>query len=181
MFREGLGSPHLAGSPARELSPALSRALADPALQATVPDLEFAHAVLVLDCDPVDDMPILDLRIRKGVSRNGVRLAVATARPGAIGRLSELLVRQEQEVVANAPGIVFVQSLRSGDNVLAVSSWRSVEDMQRYLEQEVTQEFYRALPPHLMGVPSIRTYEVIGPADGPGHDPAGWAGDGGRP
>ena len=31
------------------------RALARPALQATVPDIEFAHAVLVLDIEPVDD------------------------------------------------------------------------------------------------------------------------------
>ena len=93
LFREGLGSPHLAGSPARELSPELSRALADAALQATVPDLEFAHAVLVLDCDPVDDAPILDLRIRKGVRRRGVRLAIASARPGALDPNAEAVLR----------------------------------------------------------------------------------------
>jgi NADH-quinone oxidoreductase subunit G len=84
LFREGLGSGRLAGSAARALAPELSRALADPALQASVPDLEFAHAVLVLDCDPVDDAPILDLRIRKGVRRHGVQLAVAGARPSAL-------------------------------------------------------------------------------------------------
>ena len=92
LFREGLGS----GAPRRQrrrarCPPGLSRALADPALQATVPDLEFAHAVLVLDCDPVDDAPILDLRIRKGVRRHGVRLArreraAARARPERRGR-----------------------------------------------------------------------------------------------
>jgi quinol monooxygenase YgiN len=89
------------------------------------------------------------------------RILEATARPGAIGRLSELLVEQEQDVVANAPGIVFVQSLRSGDKVLAVSSWRSAEDMQLYLEHPVTSRFYAALPELLMGSPSVRTYEVI--------------------
>jgi len=93
LFREGLGSGRLAGSPARTLTPELSRALADPALQATVPDLEFAHAVLVLDCDPVDDAPILDLRIRKGVRRNGARLAVASARPGALDPNAETVLR----------------------------------------------------------------------------------------
>ena len=102
------------------------------------------------------------------------RILEATARPGAIGRLSELLVEQEQDVVANAPGIVFVQSLRSGDNVLAVSSWRSVEDMQRYLEQPVTSEFYAALPQLLMGSPSIRTYEVISSAGADGPGGTGW-------
>jgi quinol monooxygenase YgiN len=99
------------------------------------------------------------------------RILEATARPGAIGRLSELLVQQEQDVVANAAGIVFVQSLRSGDSVLAVSSWRSVEDMQRYLDQPVTSAFYQALPELLMGMPSVRTYEVISP-DGSGAN--GW-------
>jgi quinol monooxygenase YgiN len=93
------------------------------------------------------------------------RILEATARPGAIGQLSELLVRQEREVVANASGIVFVQSLRSGECVLAVSSWRSLEDMQRYLEQPATSAFYAALPELLMGMPSVRTFEVIRPAD----------------
>ncbi|MBA3409112.1 MAG: NADH-quinone oxidoreductase subunit NuoG [Solirubrobacterales bacterium] len=93
LFREGLGAGRLAGSPARALSPVLSRALAAPALQATVPDIEYAHAVLVLDCDPVDDAPILDLRIRKGVRRNDVRLAVASARPGALDPNAETVLR----------------------------------------------------------------------------------------
>jgi NADH-quinone oxidoreductase subunit G len=69
-----------AGSP----SLTLQRALAAPALQATVADLEFAHAVLVLDCEPVDDAPILDLRIRKGVRRRHVKLAIASSRPSSL-------------------------------------------------------------------------------------------------
>src|SRR5918911_1716999 len=100
------------------------------------------------------------------------RILEATARPGAIGRLSELVVQEEQEVVANAPGIVFVQSLRSGDKVLAVSSWRSLEDMQRYLEQPATSTFYARLPELLMGTPSVRTFEVISPSAGDGG--TGW-------
>ena len=91
------------------------------------------------------------------------RILEATARPGAIDRLSQLLVRQEQDVVVNAPGIVFVQSLRSGDSVMAVSSWRTVEDMQLYLDQPTTGAFYQALPELLMGMPSVRTFEVISP------------------
>ena len=105
------------------------------------------------------------------------RILEATARPGAIERLSQLLVQQEQDVVAGAPGVLFVQSLRSGDSVLAVSSWRSVEDMQRYLEQPVTGAFYGALPELLMGTPSVRTFEVISSAGGngaTGRDENGW-------
>ena len=96
------------------------------------------------------------------------RILEATARPGAIERLSELLVEQERQVVAGVPGIVFVQSLRSGDRVLAVSSWRSLEDMQRYLEQPATSAFYAQLPELLMGTPSVRTFEVISSSAGDG-------------
>ncbi|GAA3168826.1 hypothetical protein GCM10010531_22300 [Blastococcus jejuensis] len=94
------------------------------------------------------------------------RILEAKARPGAVDRLADLLVTQNDRVVASAPGALFAQALRSGDQVLAVSSWDSAEAMQRYLDQDVTQEFYRALPELLMGTPSIRTYEVIRPGDG---------------
>jgi NADH-quinone oxidoreductase subunit G len=58
-----------------------------------VPDIEFAHTVLVLGCEPLDDAPILDLRIRKGVRRRGVRLAIATARPSALDPNAGLIRR----------------------------------------------------------------------------------------
>lgn len=103
------------------------------------------------------------------------RILEAKARPGSVERLAELLLAQNDRVVAGAPGAIFSQALRSGDQVMAVSSWRSVEDMQRYLEQDVTREFYRSLPELLMGTPSIRTYEVIGSGSG------GWTGGDGRP
>jgi NADH-quinone oxidoreductase subunit G len=84
LLREGLGSPHLDSRPAGAVSLDEWRALSAPALAATVADLEFAHAVLVLDCEPVDDAPILELRIRKGVRRHHVKLLVATDRPSAL-------------------------------------------------------------------------------------------------
>jgi quinol monooxygenase YgiN len=98
------------------------------------------------------------------------RILEAKARPGAVDRLAELIARQNEQVVTGTRGALFSQALRSGDQVLAVSSWAGVEDMQEYLEQEVTKEFYRALPPLLMGTPTVRTYEVIGGGDG-----GGWA------
>ncbi len=74
---------------------ATARSLAAPRLQATVPDLEFAHTVLVVGCDPLDDAPILDLRIRKGVRRRGVQLAVATSRPSALDANAQVVVRYD--------------------------------------------------------------------------------------
>jgi NADH-quinone oxidoreductase subunit G len=74
LLRETLGSPHVDSRANGALALELQRELADPRLQATVSDLEFAHGVLVLDCDPLIDAPILDLRLRKGVRRHGMKL-----------------------------------------------------------------------------------------------------------
>ncbi len=74
MMREGLGSGQLDSRASGWLALAQQRALAAPALQARISDLEFAHAVLVLDCDPIADAPILDLRLRKGMRRHGMKL-----------------------------------------------------------------------------------------------------------
>ncbi len=84
LFREGLDSGDIDSRAGGGVPLELERALAAPALQASVPDLEFAHSVLLVDCDPVDDAPILDLRIRKGVRRHAVALSVASARPTAL-------------------------------------------------------------------------------------------------
>jgi NADH-quinone oxidoreductase subunit G len=79
LLREGLRSPHLDSRRAGALPLELLQALDDPRLQATVPDLEFAHAVLVLEADPIADAPILDLRLRKGARRHGLKLLTASA------------------------------------------------------------------------------------------------------
>ncbi|HLH65580.1 MAG TPA: NADH-quinone oxidoreductase subunit NuoG [Solirubrobacteraceae bacterium] len=100
LAREALASEDIdsrapAAGGGEPISASSARALAAPALQACVADLEFAHTVLVLGCDPRDDAPILDLRIRKGVRRNGVALAIATARPTALEAGARLSVRCE--------------------------------------------------------------------------------------
>jgi NADH-quinone oxidoreductase subunit G len=55
-------------------------------------------------------MPILDLWIRKGVRRNGVKLAVATARPSALDRNAALTVRyapgEEAALLAALAGVL---------------------------------------------------------------------------
>ncbi len=93
MLREGLQSRDIDSRLRGSVELPLARALAAPALQASVMDLEFAHTVLVLGTEPLDDSPILDLRIRKGVRRNGVRLAVASARPSALDPNAQLSLR----------------------------------------------------------------------------------------
>jgi NADH-quinone oxidoreductase subunit G len=104
LLREGLDSERfdtLAG-----VDPADQHRLAEPALQARVPDLEFAHTVLVIGTEPVRDIPILDLRIRKGVRRHGVKLALATPQPSSLDANAKLALRY-----APGGGAAFVQAL----------------------------------------------------------------------
>jgi NADH-quinone oxidoreductase subunit G len=93
ILRDGLGSNDIDSRGGGEISSVNARALAAPELQASVPDIEFAHTVLLLGVDPLEDAPILDLRIRKGVRRNGVTLAVATARPTHLERNAAHIAR----------------------------------------------------------------------------------------
>ncbi len=135
MLRDGLESNDLDCRAGGTLPLAETRALAAPALQATVPDLEFAHSVLVLDCDPIDDAPILDLRIRKGVRRRGVRLAVATSRPSALDPGAQVVARF-------APGageafLAAVETVRAeGDDVdeLCAAAGAAVDDVRGVAE-----------------------------------------------
>ncbi|MCW3017773.1 MAG: NADH-quinone oxidoreductase, chain, partial [Solirubrobacterales bacterium] len=93
LLREGLGAPHLDSRRAGSLPLSLHRALNEPQLQAKVSDLEFAHAVLVLDAEPVNDAPILDLRLRKGVRRHRLQLAVASPHASLLDANAALSVR----------------------------------------------------------------------------------------
>ena len=93
LLRRGLDSGDIDSRAGDPVDLSIARALTAPAMQATVPDLEFAHTVLLVGCDPIDDAPILDLRIRKGVRRRGVKLAVATSRPSALDPNAQLVVR----------------------------------------------------------------------------------------
>ncbi|MGH2906462.1 MAG: NADH-quinone oxidoreductase subunit NuoG [Solirubrobacterales bacterium] len=106
LMLEGLQSPHFDSRRKGKLNLDIARTLTQPAVTASVPDIEWADAVLVLDSELVDDMPILDLRVRKGVNRNGTKLAVATSRPSSLDSKADQVARY-------APGYsgAFVQAL----------------------------------------------------------------------
>jgi NADH-quinone oxidoreductase subunit G len=115
MLRDGLSSHDIdsrqtpSSHPPKPIGAALAKALATPELQASVPDIEFAHTVLVIGSDLRDDAPILDLRVRKGVRRHGVKLLVASARPNALDPNAAVVARY-------APGAdhEFVAALHRG-------------------------------------------------------------------
>ena len=93
ILREALGSPHIDSRVGRGPSADLILRLADPALSARVRDIDSADIILVVGTDPLHRSPILDLRIRKAIRRNGTRLAVATDRPTALDGGAEAVAR----------------------------------------------------------------------------------------
>jgi NADH-quinone oxidoreductase subunit G len=111
LMREGSRSPHIDSRAAGELALELHVALNEPRLQASVSDLEFAHAALVLDSEPIRDAPILDLRLRKGVRRHGMKLLTATRQE---------LLREPRELAARLAGhgeeivVVWAERLAAG-------------------------------------------------------------------
>ncbi|MGD0453266.1 MAG: NADH-quinone oxidoreductase subunit NuoG, partial [Solirubrobacteraceae bacterium] len=113
LLRDGLGSPHIDSRRASSLPLELYRALDDPRLQAKLSDLEFADAVLVLAADPVNDAPILDLRLRKGVRRHGLKLAIASPKPSSLDPNAAAAVRHAPG--AGAPFVVALSAALTGD------------------------------------------------------------------
>ena len=77
-----LGSPSVTAID--ELDASLARDLGAPELAASVGDLDTAESILVLGTDPLNSMPILDLRIRRAVRHGRTRLVVASERPSAL-------------------------------------------------------------------------------------------------
>ncbi len=97
ILRRGLGSPHVDSRAGGSINRSLAIEFARPELAARVADLDSAESILVIGCDPLHAMPILDLRIRKAARRHGARLALATDRTSALDGGAE-------EVARYAPG-----------------------------------------------------------------------------
>jgi NADH-quinone oxidoreductase subunit G len=93
ILREALGSPHLDSRPSRGPKAEVLRRLAEPNVSAKVRDVDEADAILVLGTDPLHSSPILDLRVRKAIRRNGAKLVVATERPTALDGGAEAIAR----------------------------------------------------------------------------------------
>jgi NADH-quinone oxidoreductase subunit G len=106
IVREALESPHIDSRPSRGPRAEVLRRLAEPAISAKVRDIDEADAILVLGTDPLHSSPILDLRVRKAIRRNGAKLVVATERPTALDGGAEAIARY-----APGQGAHFVREL----------------------------------------------------------------------
>jgi NADH-quinone oxidoreductase subunit G len=93
LLREALGSPHVDSRPSRGPRRETLVRLAQPNVSAKVREIDDADVILVLGTDPLHSSPILDLRIRKAIRRNGARLVLATERPTALDGGAEAIAR----------------------------------------------------------------------------------------
>jgi len=93
LLREALGSPHIDSRPSRGPGREALVRLAQPELSAKVREIDDADVILVVGTDPLHSSPILDLRVRKAIRRNGARLAVASERPTALDGGAEAIAR----------------------------------------------------------------------------------------
>jgi len=93
IMREGLGSPHIDSRPSRGAGREALVRLTQPEISAKVRDIDTADAILVIGTEPLHSSPILDLRIRKAIRRNGAKLAVATEGPTTLDGGAEAVVR----------------------------------------------------------------------------------------
>jgi NADH-quinone oxidoreductase subunit G len=84
IFREALGSGNVDSRTGGRLDARSARMLSHPDLAVPIAALDGASAVLLLETDPINEAPILDLRLRKAVRRFGGRLVVASSSPTAL-------------------------------------------------------------------------------------------------
>ena len=93
LMRDGLGSAWVDSRDGAAPDPAHARVLARPDLGARVSDIDHAGAILVVGTELVDEAPILDLRVRKAVRRNGAQLVTLSARPSTLDANAAAAVR----------------------------------------------------------------------------------------
>ncbi|HEY2716586.1 MAG TPA: NADH-quinone oxidoreductase subunit NuoG, partial [Solirubrobacterales bacterium] len=93
LLRGALGSPHLESRAYAGPDRNTALELARPDLSIEIKEIDSADAILVLGTDPLHSSPILDLRVRKAIRRNGARLVVATERPTALDGGAEAIAR----------------------------------------------------------------------------------------
>jgi NADH-quinone oxidoreductase chain G len=104
LMREGLGAASIDSRTGGPLDPRQALVLAQPELSARVSDVDWAGTVLVLDTELVDEMPILDLRVRKAARRNEARVVVATSRQSSLDPNADAVLRFAPGAVEAALG-----------------------------------------------------------------------------
>jgi NADH-quinone oxidoreductase subunit G len=193
------GSSNIDCSP-NAVDPGLLGELARADHGARMADLDHADAILVVGVDPLHEMPILDLRIRKAVRRSRAKLMVASERPTALDGGAEEAIRYapgeaasflrtlagalgEEDYDADGPfkeeAAAVAKSLRDAPDQAIVWGerlWRSPGAVQALHACMHSLEMHKRIGPGLLEVPeesNTRGLREAGclPGAGPGLEP----------
>jgi quinol monooxygenase YgiN len=97
-----------------------------------------------------------DLQERKPMF---TRLFYGTIQPGKADQAMKVLTDFATKV-RKQKGCVLTQVLQSGNEVVGVTSWDTQESLAAYADSEVARELFRNVTPLLMGMPTVRSYDV---------------------
>jgi quinol monooxygenase YgiN len=87
------------------------------------------------------------------------RVLEGTAKPGQLEAALQL-AQERLEIIKKVSGFLFIQIMDTGDDFIAVSSWRNSKDLQAYAESDIARNLLKDLTPLCVVPPRVRTYEL---------------------
>jgi quinol monooxygenase YgiN len=87
------------------------------------------------------------------------RVLEGKAKPGQTEAAIQVL-HERLERVRKVSGFLFVQIMQDGDEVIAVSSWRTSKDLRAYAESPLAQDLLSSLTPLCVAPPRVRTFDL---------------------
>ena len=87
------------------------------------------------------------------------RVLEGTAKPGQLETALQL-AQERLEVIKKVSGFLFIQIMDTGDEFIAVSSWRTSKDLQAYAESDIARNLLKDLTPLCVAPPRVQTYEL---------------------
>jgi len=79
--------------------------------------------------------------------------------------LSALLVELRVAAITRFPGYVGGETLvntEDSTNIVVISTWRSIEDWERWAASEIRAKLYERIEPFIQEKPKVRTFHIMG-------------------
>ena len=87
------------------------------------------------------------------------RVLEAKAKSGQVEAAIRVL-QERLEHVKKVSGFLFVQIMQEGDDLIAVSSWRTSKDLRAYAESQLARDLLIHLTPLCIAPPRVRTFDL---------------------
>ena len=87
------------------------------------------------------------------------RVLEGKAKPGQLETALQM-AQERLEVIRKVSGFLFVQIMNSGDEFIAVSSWRNNKDLQAYADSDLACGLLNDLTPLCIEPPRARTHAL---------------------